>query len=200
MDFAFVLDPLPALKAYKDSSVAMMRALVQRGHRVFALGPPDLCWDAAGTRARVVPLVSKAAGGKQIRTFKYSKVLPGLLGIGIVASDEKIRSNPGEVRAFTRALLRGLRYSIDNPGEAGYILRKYQPLVDPVVAAQELRIMKFFVQNRLTRQKQNGIGYIDVQKFNATASVIRNGFRLSGRLDAAETWSPVAVNVRRAAR
>jgi glutathione synthase len=59
MDFAFVLDPLPTLKAYKDSSVAMMRALVQRGHRVFALGPPDLCWDAAGTRARVVPLVLK---------------------------------------------------------------------------------------------------------------------------------------------
>jgi hypothetical protein len=26
MDFLFILDPLPALKAYKDSSVAMMRA------------------------------------------------------------------------------------------------------------------------------------------------------------------------------
>ena len=156
--------------------------------------------DGIGQFSVGLPLVAKAAGGKQIRSFKYSKVLPGLLGIGIVASDEKIRSNPGEVRAFTRALLRGLRYSIDNPGEAGYILKKYQPLADPIVAAQELRIMKFFVQNRLTRQTQNGLGYIDVQKFNATASVIRNGFRLSGRLDAGEMWSPVAVNVRRAAR
>jgi NitT/TauT family transport system substrate-binding protein len=156
--------------------------------------------DGIGQFSVGVPLVSKAAGGKQIRTFKYAKVLPGLLGIGIVASDEKIRSNPGEVRAFTRALLRGLRYAIDNPGEAGYILKKYQPLADPIVAAQELRIMKFFVQNRLTRQKANGLGYIDVQKFNATASVIRNGFRLSGPLNAADMWSPVAVNVRRAAR
>ena len=34
MDFAFILDPLHSLKAYKDSSVAMMRALVARGHRV----------------------------------------------------------------------------------------------------------------------------------------------------------------------
>ncbi len=37
MDYAFVLDPLPELKAYKDSSVAMMRALAARGHRVHAL-------------------------------------------------------------------------------------------------------------------------------------------------------------------
>ena len=156
--------------------------------------------DGIGQFSVGVPLVSRAAGGKKIRTFKYSKVLPGLLGIGIVASDEKIRTSPGEVRAFTRALLRGLRYALDNPGEAGNILRKYQPLADPVVAAQELRIMKFFAQNRLTRQRTNGLGYIDAHKFNATASVIRNGFRLSGPLNAVETWSPVAVNVRRAAR
>ena len=103
--------------------------------------------------ASELPLVAKAAGGRTVRSFKYSKVLPGLLGIGIVASDEKIRTSPGEVRAFTRALLRGLRYAIDNPGEAGYILKKHQPLADPIVAAQELRIMKFFVQNRLTRQQ-----------------------------------------------
>jgi hypothetical protein len=60
--------------------------------------------------------------------------------------------------------------------------------------------MKFFAQNKLTRQKANGLGYIDVAKFNSTASVIRNGFRLSGQLNAADTWSPVAVNVRRAKR
>jgi len=56
MDFAFILDPLPSLKAYKDSSVAMMRALVARGHCVYALEPADIFWDGDGTRARVVPL------------------------------------------------------------------------------------------------------------------------------------------------
>jgi glutathione synthase len=60
MDFAFILDPLPSLKAYKDSSVAMMRALVARGHRVFALEPAQLFWDARGTRARVMPLTLAA--------------------------------------------------------------------------------------------------------------------------------------------
>lgn len=57
MDFAFVLDPLLSLKAYKDSSVAMMRALAARGHRVHALEPADIFWDGGGTQARTVPLV-----------------------------------------------------------------------------------------------------------------------------------------------
>jgi glutathione synthase len=37
MKLAFVLDPLQALKAYKDSSVAMMREAQHRGHEVHAL-------------------------------------------------------------------------------------------------------------------------------------------------------------------
>ena len=56
MDYAFILDPLPDLKAYKDSSVAMMRSLAARGHRVYALEQSDIVWDARGTRAGVVPL------------------------------------------------------------------------------------------------------------------------------------------------
>jgi glutathione synthase len=51
MDVAFVVDPLPSLKAYKDSSVAMMRALVKRGHRVHAILQPDLSWERGATYA-----------------------------------------------------------------------------------------------------------------------------------------------------
>ena len=57
MDFAFVLDPLPLIKAYKDTSVAMMRALDARGHRVHAIGQADIYWRDGATRARARPLV-----------------------------------------------------------------------------------------------------------------------------------------------
>jgi glutathione synthase len=60
MDFAFIVDPLPSLKAYKDTSVAMMRALAARGHAIYALVPADLCWDARGMHASVVSLRLKA--------------------------------------------------------------------------------------------------------------------------------------------
>ena len=43
---AFVVDPLPALKAWKDSSVAMMRATQRRGHAVFAIDAASLGWSS----------------------------------------------------------------------------------------------------------------------------------------------------------
>jgi glutathione synthase len=42
MHVLFIIDPLPSLKAYKDSSVAMMRALSARGHSLSVAYQPDL--------------------------------------------------------------------------------------------------------------------------------------------------------------
>ncbi len=42
MRLAFILDPLPTLTAYKDSSIAMMRAAQARGHSIHAIARPDL--------------------------------------------------------------------------------------------------------------------------------------------------------------
>ena len=44
MRFAFIVDPLEKLKAYKDSSVAMMRAAQAAGHSVFTIQQPSLRW------------------------------------------------------------------------------------------------------------------------------------------------------------
>lgn len=40
----FVVDPLASLKAYKDSTVAMMRAAEKHGHEVYACEVSSLCW------------------------------------------------------------------------------------------------------------------------------------------------------------
>ena len=56
MDVAFILDPLPELVAYKDSSIAMMRALAKRGHRLFAMEQRDLLWDSGRTCGRARPI------------------------------------------------------------------------------------------------------------------------------------------------
>ena len=42
MRLAFVLDPLGGLKAYKDSSIAMMREAARRGHEIHALEARDI--------------------------------------------------------------------------------------------------------------------------------------------------------------
>lgn len=45
MHILFIIDPLPSLKAYKDSSVAMMRALAARGHDLSVALQGDLFID-----------------------------------------------------------------------------------------------------------------------------------------------------------
>jgi glutathione synthase len=60
MKLAFILDPIAGLKAYKDSSVAMMRAAVGRGHHVFAFEPSDLVVRAGRIHAKVTPLTLHA--------------------------------------------------------------------------------------------------------------------------------------------
>ena len=52
MKLAFILDPLEGLKAYKDSSVAMMRAAARRGHEVWAVQRAALAWRDGCVAAR----------------------------------------------------------------------------------------------------------------------------------------------------
>ncbi|MGH8714568.1 MAG: glutathione synthase [Casimicrobiaceae bacterium] len=56
MEFAFIIDPPQGLKAYKDTSVAMMRALQSRGHAVHVLEQAELFWRAGATQARTRPI------------------------------------------------------------------------------------------------------------------------------------------------
>jgi NitT/TauT family transport system substrate-binding protein len=121
------------------------------------------------------PLLAAAAGGKSIRMFPYRKVLPGLLGNALWTSTSTIQNKPDQVRRFTKALLKGLNWSVQNPGSAGYIMQKYVPLADPVVAGKELRILKNYVITKCTRKY--GVGYIDVGKMKSTSSLVRGAFR-----------------------
>ena len=48
MKLLFVADPLEGFKTYKDSTYAMMRAAVARGHALFACEPRDISWHRGG--------------------------------------------------------------------------------------------------------------------------------------------------------
>lgn len=53
MNIVLLIDPLPTLKAYKDSSVAIMRAAAQRGHQVYVAQPADLFWQHGQVMAQL---------------------------------------------------------------------------------------------------------------------------------------------------
>ena len=56
MHVLFVLDPLPSLNAYKDSSVAMMQALVARGHSLSVALQGDVFIESGQVFARAQPI------------------------------------------------------------------------------------------------------------------------------------------------
>jgi glutathione synthase len=60
MQFLFIIDPPDSLKAYKDTTVAMMRAAQARGHAVFICEQPSLAWRASGVSAETARLTLAA--------------------------------------------------------------------------------------------------------------------------------------------
>jgi glutathione synthase len=59
----FVIDPPEELKAYKDTTVAMMRAAQARGHALFVCGQPALHWmkNSVGARATHISVTADDA-------------------------------------------------------------------------------------------------------------------------------------------
>jgi glutathione synthase len=70
-EILFILDPLDELKPWKDSSIAMMRALAQRGYRLWACTPQDLHWHAGivGALVRELRLSDKPVAGHTLGTW-----------------------------------------------------------------------------------------------------------------------------------
>lgn len=56
MHVLFIIDPIDGLKAYKDTSVAMMRALVSRGHSISVAGQGDLFIDEGIVKVSSMPI------------------------------------------------------------------------------------------------------------------------------------------------
>ena len=54
MNLLFITDPLDGFNLDKDSSLAMMRQALQRGHAVWVCGTPDLQWQRGGRVSAVM--------------------------------------------------------------------------------------------------------------------------------------------------
>jgi NitT/TauT family transport system substrate-binding protein len=143
--------------------------------------------DAVGQFTVGLPAFQKATS-EAIVSLPYAKVVPGLMGLGLLASDSMISQHPGDVRKFTAALLKGERWAIDNPGAAGAILNKNVPLQDYAIAAQELRIMKKYVVTADVRKR--GYGFIDPKRFASTVSIVNNFFKPKTSVKVSDIYAP----------
>jgi NitT/TauT family transport system substrate-binding protein len=144
--------------------------------------------DAVGQFTVGIPAFKAATGGQDLVSLPYAKVVPGLVGLGLLASDKMIKDRPGDVKRFTTALLKGERWAIDNPGAAGAILNKYVPLQNPKIAADELKIMKKYAVTPDVAKR--GYGFIDRKKLASTISIVNNFFKPKNPAKLADLYAP----------
>lgn len=131
--------------------------------------------DAIGQFVVGEPLIAAAAEGKEVVVLPYGDVLPDLYGNVILASDELAESDPELVERFTSALMKGLEYSVDNPGETGEILNQAEPTQNADVAAAEVEIMGEYV-----RGDTDVIGTIDTDRVEQVIEIM--GSALTGEV------------------
>jgi glutathione synthase len=70
MKIAFHLDPLAKLKAYKDSTVAMMRAAQARNHMLFAIEPGNVFSRNGEVQANVIPVAVSEDDHDWVETYE----------------------------------------------------------------------------------------------------------------------------------
>ncbi|MEG9224642.1 ABC transporter substrate-binding protein [Aeromicrobium sp. Sec7.5] len=138
--------------------------------------------DAIGQFVVGKGLIEAAAQGREAKFFPYSEFLPDLYGNAVVASDTLIADDPELVEKFTRALLRGLEYSIENPEETGDILAQYQPTQDPAVAAGEVELMADYV----TGDDDALLGSIDEERVASIIEELTQGGAVTKPVEAGD--------------
>ena len=100
--------------------------------------------DALSTFLIGRPTIEKAtvqARSKHVVVFPYSTYLPDLFGNATVTTASLAAKQPDLVKRFRTALLKGLKYTIQHPDEAGKLLHAKHPETDAAAATQEIELM-----------------------------------------------------------
>ena len=105
MRILFVLDPLVALNAYKDSSVAMMQSLVARGHTLCVAMQGDLFIQNGEVRASAATIELVSGADLHSRAWWVETIAPvdtPLQAFGAVLMPAASIITPIMLLAFTR--------------------------------------------------------------------------------------------------
>ncbi|MEN3610396.1 ABC transporter substrate-binding protein [Plantactinospora sp. ZYX-F-223] len=95
--------------------------------------------------------------------------LRDLLGTGLTTTAKYAQENPDIVKRFKDAAMKGLKYTVENPGEAAKIMKANNPNVNEQGAAAEIKLMTPYV----TSAPGNTIGALDEQRAARAIAILQ---------------------------
>jgi NitT/TauT family transport system substrate-binding protein len=108
--------------------------------------------------------------GQQAVVLPFSDQLVDLYGNGLGVRKKMITDDPDKAKRFNAAMLKGLRYALDHPDEAGQIYAKYQKTQPEPVAAAEMKLMVPYATTG-----SDPIGSLDEQKVTRNIASLQGG-------------------------
>jgi NitT/TauT family transport system substrate-binding protein len=116
------------------------------------------------------PFFHKAMGEENVKYMMFADYGVDVYSNALVASEKYIQENPGIIKRFVKASLRGWEFALKNPEESIEIMAKHRPEIDkPILLANLKLIIDLF---RTNRYKQNGIGWVDDKKMADSIKII----------------------------
>ena len=190
MKIAFHLDPLAKLKAYKDTTVAMMRAAQARGHSLFAIEPGNVFCRNGSVQANAVPLTVSADDHHW-----YDVAATILLPLTVFDAVIERKDPPFDMEyvyhtyLFERAMDQGARV-FNRPGavrdnnEKMSIL-KHPDMIAPTVVTRSAAVLREFVDEHKDAifkplDGMGGSGIFRVREADANLNVIIETLTLLG--------------------
>jgi NitT/TauT family transport system substrate-binding protein len=134
------------------------------------------------------PLLERRLAPERLSRILYAEAGLDFYSNGIIVSDAFLKERPEVVRGFVAATLRGMEVAFADPAEAGRIMNKHHPQVEPPLGQAEIQVVRELAVTPLTRAR--GLGYIDPKKMEQTRDVVLEAFNVSKRLPVEEFYAP----------
>ena len=144
--------------------------------------------DAVGQFIVGEPLLRKRVAPRELVRLAYADVGLDYYGNGLIAAEETIRRQPDVLRAFVRATIRGMEDAFRDPAEAGRIINRYHPQIEPDIGQGETEAVRELAITPLTQQR--GLGYVDRLRVWRTLQVITDVFTLRMPVRVEDIYAP----------
>lgn len=127
----------------------------------------------------VINLLALNISETDIVVFKYADYMP-LVGNGIIVNTDFLERHPDAVRRFIRAVIRGIKYTIQNPDEAINYLLIRDPTLNRDIEKKRL-MMALEIINVPEIVSRHGFGYVEPDVIERNIDAVVRAFKLERR-------------------